>query len=102
MSDGLEYEQLETLLFPPVPGLPADRRHVLDWAWMRRELLRPDVTMALMWEECSAGAPDGFGYFWFCGLYREWAGKLRCQSALNSFQATGEPTPRGALWSGPR
>src|SRR3978361_46299 len=37
----------------------------------------PDVTMALLWEEYRAGAPDGFGYSWFCDLYRGWAGRLK-------------------------
>ena len=43
------------------------------WAWVHRELCRPDVTLALLWEESRAGAPDGFGYSWFCDLYRGWA-----------------------------
>jgi len=29
------------------------------------------------WEEYWAAAPDGFGYSWFCDLYREWAGRLK-------------------------
>ena len=48
-----------------------------DWAWVHRELRRPDVTLALLWEEYRAGAPDGFGYSWFCDLYRAWAGRLK-------------------------
>jgi transposase len=35
---------------------------VPDWAWVHRELRRPNVTLALLWEEYRAGAPDGFGY----------------------------------------
>jgi transposase len=35
------------------------------------------VTLALLWEEYRAGAPDGFGYSWFCDLYRAWAGRLK-------------------------
>jgi len=35
------------------------------------------VTLALLWEEYRAGAPDGFGYSWFCDLYRGWAGRLK-------------------------
>ena len=27
-------------------------------------------------EEYHADAPDGFGYSWFCDLYRAWAGRL--------------------------
>jgi transposase len=33
--------------------------------------------LALLWEEYRAGAPDGFGYSWFCDLYRAWAGRLK-------------------------
>jgi transposase len=35
------------------------------------------VTLALLWEEYRAGASDGFGYSWFCDLYRAWAGRLK-------------------------
>ncbi len=48
-----------------------------NWAWVHRELRRPDVTLALLWEEYRASAPDGFGYSWFCDLYRGWAGRLK-------------------------
>jgi len=77
LPDGLDDERLEALLFPPVPDIPVDRRPVPDWVWVHRELRRPNVTLALLWEEYRAGAPDGFGYSWFCDLYREWAGRLK-------------------------
>jgi len=77
LPDDLDDERLEALLFPPVPGVPSDRRPVPDWAWVHRELRRPNVTLALLWEEHRAAAPDGFGYSWFCDLYREWAGRLK-------------------------
>ena len=66
----LDDEQLEALLFPPPPAIAADLRPMPDWAWVHRELRRPNVTLALLWEEYRAGAPDGFGYSWFCDLYR--------------------------------
>ncbi len=77
LPDDLGDERLEALLFPPVSGVPLDRRPVPDWAWVHRELRRPNVTLALLWEEHRAAAPDGFGYSWFCDLYREWAGRLK-------------------------
>ncbi len=77
LPDDLGDERLEALLFPPVPDVPLDRRPVPDWAWVHRELRRPNVTLALLWEEHRAAAPDGFGYSWFCDLYREWAGRLK-------------------------
>src|SRR5207237_7191479 len=72
----LDDVQLEALLFPPSPAIAADQRPMPDWAWVHRELHRPNVTLALLWEGYRAGAPDGFGYSWFCDLYRGWAGRL--------------------------
>ena len=77
LPDGLDDERLEALLFPPPSQVPVEQRPVPDWAWVHRELRRPNVTLALLWEEHRAGAPDGFGYSWFCDLYREWAGRLK-------------------------
>ena len=48
-----------------------------DWAWGHRELRRTNVTLALLWEEYRTGSADGFGYSWFCGLYRVWLGRLK-------------------------
>ena len=77
LPEDLDDVQLEALLFPPSPAIAADQRPVPDWAWVHRELRRPNVTLALLWEEYRAGAPDGFGYSWFCDLYRGWAGRLK-------------------------
>jgi transposase len=77
VPEELDDAQLEALLFPPPPGMPADQRPMPDWAWVHRERRRPHVTLALLWEEYRAGAPDGFGYSWFCDLYRGWAGRLK-------------------------
>jgi len=77
LPEDLDDERLEALLFPPPSGTPADQRPMPDWAWVHRELRRPDVTLALLWEEYRAEAPDGFGYSWYCDLYRGWAGRLK-------------------------
>src|SRR5271169_1475215 len=77
VPEELDDEQLEGRLFPPLPGTTADQRPMPDWGWVHRELRRPNVTLALLWEEYRAGAPDGFGYSWFCDLYRGWAGRLK-------------------------
>jgi transposase len=77
LPEDLDEAGLEALLFPPPSGIPADQRPMPDWGWVHRELRRPDVTLALLWEEYRAGAADGFGYSWFCDLYRAWAGRLK-------------------------
>jgi len=69
--------RLEALLFPPPPQLPTDQRPMPDWAWVHSELRRPGVTLSLLWDEYRSGAPEAFGYSWFCDLYRAWVGRLQ-------------------------
>src|ERR1700757_1722374 len=77
LPDGLDDAGLEALLFPPPPDVPSDQRPMPDWAAVHRDLRRPNVTLALLWEEYQAATTDGFGYSWFCDLYRAWAGRLK-------------------------
>jgi transposase len=76
LPDALDDTRVEALLFPP-PGVPSDHRPTPDWAMVHCDLRRPNVTLALLWEEYRAATTDGFGYSWFCDLYREWAGRLK-------------------------
>src|SRR6516164_1128368 len=104
LPDDLDDAQLEALLYPPAPAIAADQRPMPDWAWVHRELRRPDVTLALLWEEYRAGAPDGFGYSWYCDLYRAWAGRLK--PTMRQTHIAGEklfvdfrrPHRRGRRW----
>jgi len=75
----LDDARLEALLYPPAPAAVAEQRPIPDWAVVHRELRRRDMTLSLLWEEyrTGTGARDGFGYSWFCDLYREWAGRLK-------------------------
>jgi transposase len=77
LPDALDDARLEALLFPPQPYVPSDQRPAPDWGAVHRDLRRPNVTLALLWEEYRAATTDGFGYSWFCDLYREWAGRLK-------------------------
>lgn len=76
LPEGVGDAELERLLFPPAPDVPADQRPQPDWATLHRELRRPGVTLLLLWQEYRAQHPDGFGYSWFCDCYRAWAGRL--------------------------
>src|SRR6185437_6095020 len=79
LPDTLEDTQLEALLYPPSPDGTTGQRPAPDWALVHRELRRPNMTLALLWEEyrTGPGGKDGFGYSWFCDLYRAWAGRLK-------------------------
>jgi len=70
-------DALEQRLFPPPVAIAAEQRSQPDWAALHRELKKPDVTLALLWEEYRGQTPDGYGYSWFCELYRAWAGRLK-------------------------
>ena len=61
LPEDLDDERLEALLFPPAPDVPPEQHPVPDWAWGHRELRRPNVTLALLWEEYRTGSADGFG-----------------------------------------
>jgi transposase len=90
LPESLDEEELERLLYPPPPDVAPERRPVPDWVAVHRELRRPNMTLALLWEEyrAGAGARDGFGYSWFCDLYREWAGRLK--PTLRQVHTAGE------------
>jgi len=72
----LDDAQLERLLFPPPPDLPAESRGVPDWSHIHKELKHPGVTLFLLWQEYRQNHPDGYQYSWFCEHYRAWQGKL--------------------------
>lgn len=88
LPDDLDDERLEALLFPPAPDVPRDQRPVPDWSAVHRDLRRPNMTLALAWEEYRAASVTGFGYSWFCDLYREWAGRLK--PTLRQVHTAGE------------
>lgn len=88
LPEDLDDQHLELLLYPPPPSMPSEWRPVPDWAVIHRELRRRNVTLALLWEEYRAGAPEGFGYSWFCDLYREWVGRLK--PTLRQVHTAGE------------
>src|SRR5271165_3026451 len=88
LPDGIDDAQLEALLFPPPTDVPADQRPIPDWSAVHREMRRPNVTLALLWDEYRTGATDGFGYSWFCDLYRAWVGRLK--PTLRQVHTAGE------------
>jgi hypothetical protein len=51
LPEGLDDAQLERLLYPPPPAVASEQRPMPDWAAVHRELRRPNVTLALLWED---------------------------------------------------
>jgi transposase len=77
LPGALSDDDLELLLFPAAPSVLDGERPVPDWSLVDRELRRPSVTRALLWEEYRAAHPFGFGYAWFCEHYEAWKGRVR-------------------------
>jgi transposase len=68
---------LEERLFARAGSKQGHRRQAEpDWAVIHRELKRKHVTLAILWDEYIAQAPNGYRYSRFCELYRGWEGRL--------------------------
>ena len=76
LPEDLGETQLEQLLFPPPPDLPAQVRGIPDWHQIHDELKGKYVTLFLLWQEYRQANPEGYQYSWFCEHYRAWQGKL--------------------------
>ncbi len=88
LPEGLDEAALERRLFPPPPPSKGRQIPEPDWAAVHRELKRPGVTLALLWDEYRGGHPDGYGYSAFCEHYRRWAGRL--SPVMRQRHAAGE------------
>lgn len=66
-------EDLERLLFPPVAHDGSFKRTVIDFEYIWREIRRPDMTLALLWEEYKTQYADGYQYSQFCELFRHYS-----------------------------
>ena len=74
LPEDLSDAQLDLLLFPPPPKLPAEQRGIPDWAVVHEELQKKNVTIFLLWQEYRVRHPNGYNYSWFCDRYRRWLG----------------------------
>ena len=88
LPDRLDEEALERRLFPPLPPAQSRLFTEADWAEIHRELKRPGVTLALLWDEYRSQHPDGYGYSAFCEHYRRWVGRL--SPVMRQRHAAGE------------
>ena len=88
LPEGLDEEALERRLFPPPPPAPGRQFAEADWAAVHRELKRPGVTLALLWDEYRGQHPEGYGYSAFCEHYRRWVGRL--SPVMRQRHAAGE------------
>ena len=72
----LDDNQLEQLLYPKLPSVPADQRQAPDWSDIHQQLRHKSVTLMLLWQEYKEQYPQGYQYSQFCHLYRQWANRI--------------------------
>ena len=76
LPEGLDDEQLEKKIYPPVNRVDLIDKGEMDCVRIHQELKRKHVTLILLWQEYKSTHPKGISYSMFCVLYREFAEKL--------------------------
>jgi transposase len=76
LSQDIDDNQLEQLLYPQLPAVPPEQRTVPDWSDVHQQLRHKSVTLMLLWQEYKELHPSGYQYSQFCYLYRQWAGRI--------------------------
>ncbi len=90
LSEELDEEQFQELLFPDTAGGIKPSRPLPDMDYIHKELRRKHVTLRLLWEEYRTQHPDGYGYTQFCEYYRRWKAPL--DVTLRQRHTAGEKT----------
>ena len=52
--------QLEQLLYPQLPAVPADQCAVPDWSYIHQQLRHKSVTLMLLWQEYKERFKEGY------------------------------------------
>ena len=76
LPQDIDDNQLEQLLYPQLPTLPAHERPLPDWSYIHQQLRHKSVTLMLLWQEHKELHPQGYQYSQFCHLYRQWTNKI--------------------------
>ncbi len=76
LAQEIDDNQLEQLLYPQLPALPAHERPLPNWSYIHQQLRQKSVTLMLLWQEYKEIHPQGYQYSQFCHRYRQWAVKI--------------------------
>jgi hypothetical protein len=60
LPQDIDDNQLEQLLYPQLPAVPADQRPVPDWSYIHQQLRHKSVTLMLLWQEHKEQYPQGY------------------------------------------
>lgn len=70
LPEDMNDAMLEEKLFPR--SVSAGTRQAPSFEYLAKEMKRPNVTLALLWEEYKRVTPDGYQYSQFAKLYRDY------------------------------
>jgi transposase len=76
LPSDLDAAAIERRLFPAPVEPGAGTRVEPDWERVHRELRRPGVTLALLWQEEQERDPASYQYSQCCARYAAWRGRL--------------------------
>ena len=71
LPDNMSDEDLERKLFSE-HKVKSSARELLNYEYLCQEIKKPNVTLALLWEEYKQDYPDGYQYSQFCELFRRY------------------------------
>lgn len=71
LPEGVTDEELERRLFSE-HKVKSGAKEPLNYEYLSQEIKRPNVTLALLWEEYKQAHPDGYQYSQFCDLFRRY------------------------------
>lgn len=72
LPDDIDEASLDQRLFTHAKKATRQELRLPDWNHIHKELHKPSVTMARVWQEYKAGCPEGYQYSYFCDKYRDW------------------------------
>ncbi|MCP4764605.1 MAG: IS21 family transposase [archaeon] len=79
---------LEIKLFPEAPV--KESKKIINYEYWLQELAKPNVTLALLWEEYKETEPEGYQYSRFCQLMRKYQKKRNY--SMRQIHIAGEKT----------
>ena len=76
VGENITDEILESKLYPTDKNNEVVVSNKLNYEYLAIEIRRPNVTLALLWEEYKHANPNGYNYSYFCDLFRQYCKKL--------------------------
>jgi len=89
LQENINDEELENRLFSKTKEKP-DAKEPLNFEYLFQELKRPNVTLALLWEEYKQNNSEGYQYSQFCNLFMRYRKTMNC--SMRQEHKAGEKT----------